>query len=135
MGKGRKAEKSRYAMLNAMIEKGYKVDGRGRLVHRVVCREFHGNYPHNWVVHHIDGDVSNNDPFNLIALPRILHDRLHKAMRSNKMMFSRATVEKSLQGFMSAKSKQEPMVVINVIVDTSGQDVSVSNSDRTSNRQ
>lgn len=33
----------------------------------------------DWDIHHIDYDHSNNDMDNLVALPRYLHEKLHKA--------------------------------------------------------
>ena len=60
---------------------GYFLTKSGKFVHREVYKETYGQIPHGWVVHHIDQCKTNNDPENLIAMPRLVHDRLHDLMR------------------------------------------------------
>lgn len=47
-------------------------------LHRVVYRKYNGNIPQGYVIHHLDGDKTNNSPSNLIALTPNDHSRLHK---------------------------------------------------------
>lgn len=58
--------------------RGYLVTPLGQLWHRIVCKNAHGMFPAKWVVHHIDGRKLNNEPDNLIALPRGLHNFIHR---------------------------------------------------------
>lgn len=94
--KSTNALRAKFKRLQKIIDNGYVVDNKGRLVHRVLCRKFHGPFPRDWVVHHIDENKKNNSAENLIALPRQLHNKLHDAMRKNKTIFSRKTCEEAL---------------------------------------
>lgn len=48
--------------------------------YRRLYEDFYGiKIPKGYEVHHIDFNHSNNDPHNLVALPKDLHRRLHKA--------------------------------------------------------
>ena len=49
--------------------------------HRKVWEEANGRLPDGWVVHHIDGDVENNDLANLQAMPNAEHVSLHQKGR------------------------------------------------------
>jgi hypothetical protein len=60
---------------------GYKYIG-GRYAHRVIYERHIGPIPKGWVVHHRDEDKTNNDPSNLVAMPRGEHQRLHSTGRS-----------------------------------------------------
>lgn len=39
-------------------------------VHRVIWAGLHGPIPKGWVVHHLNGDLWDNRPHNLAAVPR-----------------------------------------------------------------
>jgi hypothetical protein len=55
---------------------------RGYFLHRAVWERLAGHkLPPGWEVHHIDHDKSNNQPYNLIAMP----PELHKAFMGNAM--------------------------------------------------
>jgi hypothetical protein len=45
----------------------------GSPAHRLVYRRVYGEFPAQWVVHHIDKNKLNNEPLNLIAIPECLH--------------------------------------------------------------
>lgn len=95
-----KALTLRVNKLKNLIKHGYLIDKEGRLIHRRVCRAAWGPFPPTWVVHHIDGVKTNNEPVNLIALPRNLHERLHHAMKKLQRMLSRAECESALKCFL-----------------------------------
>lgn len=44
--------------------------------------------PKNFDVHHIDGDRSNNDIMNLVAIPRNIHQAYHHYLSYNKKPIS-----------------------------------------------
>lgn len=62
--------------------------------HRLVWEETTGQLlPDGWVVHHIDGDKTNNHPQNLVAISReehwrVLPDMAHKMMQLRKQLLS-----------------------------------------------
>lgn len=74
-------------------EQGYKIDNKGRLLHRIVCRTANGWFPKRWVVHHIDENKLNNSPENLIAMPSKLHNTIHSFMKSGYAQFTRSDIE------------------------------------------
>ena len=49
--------------------RGYK----GKYLHRAVWEHFNGEIPKEYVVHHVDGDKSNNDISNLTLLTKAEH--------------------------------------------------------------
>lgn len=53
-------------------------DGRGCLIHRGCYEAVNGTIPDGYVVHHVDGDNTNNSIENLVAMTRGEHVRLHK---------------------------------------------------------
>jgi len=52
-----------------------------RALHRVVFKAAFGHLPRSWVVHHVDHNKWNNEPGNLVAMPRWLHGKWHKLCR------------------------------------------------------
>lgn len=50
---------------------------RRRLTYREIYERANGKIPDGYVVHHIDGDSSNNDPENLVALTNSEHMKIH----------------------------------------------------------
>lgn len=46
-------------------------------LHRVIYEEHFGPIPQGWIIHHKDGDITNNDPSNLQAMTRSEHNRIH----------------------------------------------------------
>ena len=67
----------------------YVLTRDNRLVHRVVYEEAYGPIPKGWVVHHINEQKRDNRLENLIALPSVLHDTLHKIQRKERVRFTR----------------------------------------------
>ncbi len=95
-----------------MLSQGYVYDRYGKLVHRKVCRQAHGPFPRDWVVHHIDGIKSNNEPENLIALPRHLHDSLHSTMRRMKRQLTRIELQQALNCWKKLRHSKEVRITI-----------------------
>lgn len=63
-----------------ILKDGYLVFKRSlHLYHRRVYVNAHGKIPKGWFVHHMDGNKLNNDPQNLIAIPKELHAKAMKA--------------------------------------------------------
>lgn len=86
--------------MTKLIQRGqYLITNSGQSWHRIVCREHHGKIPKGWEVHHIDGNSLNNEPVNLIALPKSLHERLHKRAKEDKIALpSRVEIEQAITG-------------------------------------
>lgn len=53
------------------------VDGTTVGLHRVVWELHNGPLPGGHIIHHVDGDPSNNDPGNLVAVTHSEHHRIH----------------------------------------------------------
>ena len=49
--------------------------------HRKAYVAAYGPIPEGWVIHHLDGDVENNVPTNLVAMPSREHVSLHQKGR------------------------------------------------------
>ncbi len=107
-----KQTKAWVGRMKSLVDRGYVIDGQGRLVHRKICWKAHGPYPHSWVVHHIDEDKKNNKAENLIAMPRKLHDSMHKTMRRDKRRWPRVEIEQAVKAWTGAKRRNEPSVII-----------------------
>lgn len=54
-----------------------KIDGKRRRLHEFVYEAEKGDVPSGFCVHHVDGDKSNNNVSNLIAISRSEHSRIH----------------------------------------------------------
>ena len=50
---------------------------RGERLHRVAYKHYFGEIPKGYHVHHVDGNVKNNSPENLILLSQQDHMKLH----------------------------------------------------------
>lgn len=48
--------------------------------YRKMCTEAYGEIPKGWEVHHIDWNHYNNEIINLIAIPKPLHELIHKML-------------------------------------------------------
>ena len=44
---------------------------------RSAYKKFHGSIPDGCQIHHVDGDITNNEQSNLLALSNEEHSRLH----------------------------------------------------------
>lgn len=111
-----KTEENKIRTIDRMVKRGYLVDELGRLVHREVCRKVNGEYPRSWVVHHIDHDKLNNKPDNLIAMPRNLHESIHRAMRKKRCMFNLEQLTYMVEAVRKLAYKKPPRVIINVTI-------------------
>lgn len=84
----------------------YKKDGsyikkENSFEHRNI---YYSQYPETnkkWHIHHIDGNKSNNDIKNLIALPSALHVAVHDLIFKNKTSFTKRELEKLLISYCS----------------------------------
>lgn len=57
-----------------------KINGE-RLLHRRVWVDYKGTIPEKHVIHHIDGDFTNNDISNLACVDKLTHGREHMKKR------------------------------------------------------
>tara|TARA_Y100000034_G_C6652299_1_gene285557 strand:- start:357 stop:599 length:243 start_codon:yes stop_codon:yes gene_type:complete len=59
-------------------KRGYHYDNKG-FIHKQVVLEKYGlkEIPKGRVIHHIDGNKRNNDPDNLVLVPKRIHNKLH----------------------------------------------------------
>ena len=67
---------------------GYRrvwIDGKFRYAHRELYAALRGEIPPMYVIHHIDGDKSNNKLSNLRAMSRAAHRRLHARKGVDKL--------------------------------------------------
>lgn len=103
--------------MRALMESGYELDGRGKLVHRKICRQAHGWFPANWVVHHLDEVKTNNVPENLIALPRKLHNAVHLAARKLRRCLTRGEIETMLKSNLNLRKNQNRPIIINLPIE------------------
>lgn len=55
-----------------------RVDGKNQMYHRWVWEQANGPIPKGLIIHHIDGDITNNDITNLMMLTRKEHNKIHK---------------------------------------------------------
>ena len=70
-------------------------------LHRAVWEHYNGAIPEGWHVHHIDGDIDNNDISNLACMPASEHLSLH-ARQSRK---SAVYVERQKEALKVAREK------------------------------
>lgn len=66
----------RYTLVN-----GPAYDKKRHLTHRLICEAAHGPIPDGWLVHHLNGNKTDNRPENLEATPDRDHARHHAAER------------------------------------------------------
>jgi hypothetical protein len=66
------------------LKNGYLIDEDGKYIHREVNLYSDGPCPIGWEVHHCDGKKLNNDPENLIAIPKELHAEIHERFHIEK---------------------------------------------------
>ena len=58
--------------------RSYDREGRNCRIHRACWEAYHGSIPAGHAVHHIDGDVQNNEIENLVCMPHGEHTRQHR---------------------------------------------------------
>lgn len=71
----------------------YKINtgkNRGKLLHRVIFEKFYNikldeEFPNGVHIHHVDGNRTNNEIWNLEPLPPTEHQRLHQQGEKNNM--------------------------------------------------
>lgn len=88
---------------------GYLMTREGYPWHRIVCRRAHGPIPSGWDVHHIDGDRLNNEPSNLIAIPKKIHAEIHKVARNGVPFPSRNAIGKHLEWSLLGREGPSPL--------------------------
>lgn len=86
---------------------GYYYTNADGLIHRKVCKNVHGSYPKEWIVHHVDGNKENNRGSNLIALPCVCHDEIHKVQKNEKRTFTREECEEYKKAFLNENKRME----------------------------
>jgi len=59
-------------------ESGHYRGYHGKYIHQVVWEHFNGEIPKGYVIHHIDGDKSNNEISNLQIMTQHEHMELHR---------------------------------------------------------
>lgn len=82
---------------------GRYVGSYGKLLHRAIWEHFKGEIPEGYVIHHIDGDPSNNDLANLQMMTQSEHMKLHHAFRKSICAFCGKEFES--RGNLSGKSR------------------------------
>lgn len=48
-----------------------------KMLHRLIYESVWGGIPKNWIIHHLDGDKTNNCILNLLGMERSHHSKLH----------------------------------------------------------
>jgi len=59
-------------------ENGHYRGYHGKYIHQAVWEHFNGKIPKGYIIHHIDGDKSNNDISNLQIMTQPEHMKLHR---------------------------------------------------------
>jgi len=57
----------------------------GKKLHRLIWENVWGNLPKGWIVHHLDGDETNNCILNLYGMPEHLHLSIHNKGKNHPM--------------------------------------------------
>ena len=66
-----------------------------KFLHKLIIEDFYNTtLPDDWVVHHDDGDKSNNNIWNLIPMPKGEHSILHNNGENNPMFGVKHTFNK-----------------------------------------
>lgn len=99
-----------------LVDEGYEIDSKNRLVHRVVYEQANGHLPDNWIVIHVDNDKKNNNLDNLVAIPAKLIRKIKSTERKNKIKFTKANIESLVRAYVNLARNSEMVVYINVIV-------------------
>jgi len=60
-----------------------KEGNEGERLHRLIWESVWGKIPKNWVIHHLDGDKTNNCILNLYGMDKSYHDKLHNSNGNN----------------------------------------------------
>ena len=66
-----------YGITYTKAQDGY-YHNKGKVLHRVVWEEYHGEIPAGFVIHHVDGGKDNNHITNLRCLSRREHLKVHR---------------------------------------------------------
>jgi hypothetical protein len=80
---------------------GYYQSNKGVKLHVEIYKSVYGEIPEGNVVHHKDGDKTNNDSTNLILMTASEHNKLH--MLGNKIWFGKHHTDESKQKCRDAK--------------------------------
>ena len=88
------------------IIRSKKEGNDGKLLHRLVFEDYHNcKLDENDVIHHIDGDKTNNHPANLICMSQKAHGLLHNKYRK----FSEEHKQKLSKNHADFSGKNHPM--------------------------
>lgn len=60
-----------------------KEGNNGKLLHRLIWESIWGKLPEGWIVHHLDGNKTNNCILNLYGMSRKYHNKLHFTGENN----------------------------------------------------
>ena len=66
---------------------GRYIGSYGKILHREIWKRFNGEIPKGYVVHHIDGDPSNNKIENLQIMTQSEHIMLHQKIKKDICKF------------------------------------------------
>ncbi len=83
-----KLQKNGYYYITSRKEGNY-----GKRLHRLIWEAVWGKIPKNWVVHHIDGDKTNNCLLNLYGMDKTYHNKLHNTNENNPRYGTKHTEE------------------------------------------
>lgn len=61
----------------------YKEGNYGKRLHRLIWESIWGKIPKNWVIHHVDGNKTNNCILNLWGMDKTYHNKLHNTGKNN----------------------------------------------------
>lgn len=104
----------RIKIAKQMVKEGYSIEPDGRFTHRVVYEKVYGKIPKTWHVHHIDENKFNNDINNLIAIPKKLHEAVHRVMRAKKIQLTKKNIEDMLKSYIRLDRNRGLSIKINI---------------------
>ena len=90
-----------------------KEGNHNKMLHRLIIEDFYNTtLPDDWVVHHDDGNKTNNNIWNLIPMPKSEHSVLHhKGMKHSEL--SKQKMSESQKGRIVSKQTREKISLAN----------------------
>lgn len=86
-----------------------KIDGKRIDEHRLIWEKAYGEIPEGYIIHHIDGNKSNNDLSNLQMMSREEHSRLHGKLNSNLITPKKMSEEQYKKWYEANKESKKSM--------------------------